>query len=258
MKRFYFKTLVFTCMTLCFYSCVETTPENKVDLYSGVGAARWDVGKSANFLLSDELFTALELELVYMEGYKPTEKMVESMISFLGKYAFKPEGITVIEKEIPAMDKGEYTTEEIAKIEEDYRQHYNAGKTLSVFLLVVDGDFKKNDESTFTIGAAYRNTSIVLFGNRIEENSGGFIKPSKETLETTVALHELGHLMGLVNVGTDMVVPHEDQENENHCDNEDCLMYWAIETKSIFNYMRQTVPTLDDNCEMDLRGNGGR
>jgi len=258
MKKIAFKTLVFLCLSFGFYSCVESSDDYKEALYRGVAAARWDVGKSANFLLSTDPFTAMELELVYMQGFKPSDQMIELMVEFLEKYTFKPDGITVLEKEIPAMNKGDYSTEDIAKIEEDYRERYNKGNTVSVFLLVVDGDFKQSEESSFTIGAAYRNTSLVLFGNRIAENSGGFIKPSKAALETTVALHEMGHLMGLVNIGSDMVILHEDEENENHCDNEDCLMYWAIETNSIFNYMKQSVPTLGNNCELDLRANGGK
>lgn len=72
----------------------------------------------------------------------------------------------------------------------------------------------------------------MLFGSQIEKNSGGIRRPSKSNLETTVVLHEMGHLLGLVNVGSEMVEPHEDESYDHHCDNEDCLMYWAIETNS--------------------------
>ena len=258
MRNFTNKMLLLLCLSSGFYSCVENSDEYREALYTGVAAARWDVGKSANFLLSSDIFTAMELELVYMEGFKPSDQMVELMVAFLEKYTLKPDGITVVLKEIPSMNLGEYTTEDIAKIEEDYRERYNEGTTVSVFLLVVDGDYKKSEDNSFTIGAAYRNTSLVLFGNRIAENSGGVIKPRKAILETTVALHEMGHLMGLVNLDNDMVIPHEDEEHESHCDNKDCLMYWAIETSGIFNYMQQSVPKLDDNCELDLKENGGR
>jgi predicted Zn-dependent protease len=252
------KLLVFAFLPFLFYSCLESGEGNNEDLLSGVAAARWDVGKSANLLLSADHFTALELEMVYMKGYKPSQEMLERMVSFLELYTVKPGGISVISKEIPAMDKGEYSAEDIAKIENDYRKSYNKGKTIAVFLLVLDGNYKQTDEESFTIGAAYRNTSLVLFGKPIEDNSGGIRKVDKATLETTVALHEMGHLLGLVNSGTDMVNPHEDEENKNHCENEDCLMYWAIETNRIFGFMQRSVPTLDGNCKMDIRANGGR
>jgi predicted Zn-dependent protease len=258
MKKAAYKSLVFAFLPFLFYSCLESGEGNNEDLFTGVAAARWDVGKSANLLLSADHFTAMKLELLYMEGYKPSQEMLDRMVSFLEQYTIKPEGIAVLLKEIPAMNKGGYSTEDIAKMENDYRTSYNEGNTISVFLLVVDGDYKQTDESSFTIGAAYRNTSLVLFGKQIEENSGGIRKPDKATLETTVALHEMGHLLGLVNSGSEMVNPHEDDENKNHCENEDCLMYWAIETNSIFGFMKQSIPTLDRNCKMDIRANGGR
>lgn len=258
MKKFTFKTLGLLCLSLGFYACIEDSEGVNEELYMGVSAARWDVGKSANFLLAADQFTALELELVYMEGTKPSDEMIKMVVDFLEKYTFKPDGIRLVLKEIPGMNKETYTTEDIVKIESDFRESYNNGNTVSVFILVVDGGFENDEENSLAIGAAYRNTSLVLFGSQIDKNSGGIRRPSKIDLETTVALHEIGHLLGLVNVGSDMVVSHEDDENENHCDNKDCLMYWAIETEGYFNFMQNTIPTLDNNCERDLRANGGK
>ncbi|SHN27179.1 Predicted Zn-dependent protease [Cyclobacterium lianum] len=244
-------------LIILLHGCEEPVRE---DPFVGLGAARWDVGKSANFILSDDRFTALELEIAYMEGFRPTNFMMSEMTNFLGEVALKPAGVRIVEKEIPAGGEEFYTTSAIAELEDQYRESYNEGDTVSVFLLVVDGYFMQNEEEYFTIGAAYRNTSMVLFGKRIAENTGGFRRPGRGNLEATVALHELGHLLGLVNIGTDMVVPHEDPDEDHkyHCDNEDCLMYWAVETSNILNFMQNDVPELDDNCRNDLRANGGR
>ncbi|MBD3627112.1 hypothetical protein [Cyclobacterium sp.] len=251
------KLILFAFLAILFQGCEEPIRE---DPFVGIGASRWDVGKSANFLLSDDRFTALELEIVYMEGFKPTSFMVSEMTDFLQELTLKPEGIRVTEREIPAEGEEFYTTDKIAELENRYRESYNDGNTVSVFLLVVDGFYMQNEEEYFTIGAAYRNTSMVLFGRRIAENSGGFRKPGRGNLEATVALHELGHLLGLVNIGTEMVTPHEDtdQDREFHCDNADCLMYWAVETSNVLNFMQNSVPELDENCRNDLRANGGR
>ncbi len=246
---------VLACLGLLLYGCEEPVRE---DPFVGMGAARWDVGKSANFLLSDDRFTKLELEVAYMEGFRPTEVLLEGMVGFLEEFTFKPEGIVLNLREIPAGGEEFYSAEAIAALEDQYRQSYNEGNTVSVFLLVVDGNFEQDETEFFTIGAAYRNTSMVLFGKRIMESSGGFRRPPRGILETTVALHELGHLLGLVNVGTDMVTPHEDEEHEFHCDEETCLMYWAVETSNVFLFVPQTIPTLDANCRKDLKANGGR
>lgn len=254
--KFLFNKLAFYGLFIGgLYAC--SVPDRE-DPFVGLAAARWDVGKSANFLLSDDRFTNLKLEIVYMEGYKPTDYLMESMVELLQEITRKPGGIEIIEKEIPAEGQEYYTTEDIGDLEDRYREHYNEGNTLSVFFLVVDGSFMQDEEEFFTIGAAYRNTSMVLFGKRISENSGGFGRPARGTLETTAALHEMGHLLGLVNVGSEMITPHEDQEKEYHCDDDSCLMYWAVETDNVLRFTPQTIPRLDENCRKDLRANGGR
>jgi hypothetical protein len=67
--------------------------------------------------------------------------------------------------------------------------------------------------------------------------------------------HEFGHLLGLVDVGSPTVNPHEDTNHPNHCDSRDCLMYYATETAATSNNI---ALTLDDNCKADLKANGGK
>ena len=115
---------------------------------------------------------------------------------------------------------------------------------------------------------------------------------SNADVETASLNHEFGHLFGLVDLGTDMVNPHEDPEAENHCDVQGCLMRAepqfgtpvgksnlsaakityedGIESGCILSgntvlKMLQTPtgksvapPGLDSECILDLQGNGGR
>jgi hypothetical protein len=45
-------------------------------------------------------------------------------------------------------------------------------------------------------------------------------------------VHEIGHALGLVNDGVDMVADHHDVQNGKHCTNQDCVMYWLNEGAS--------------------------
>lgn len=237
-------------------SCVDDRVME--DPFSGERAARLGVGKLANQLLAGDRFTRMEIEMVYMSGFRPTNFMLAEMTTFLQDFVNKPDGIIFRQKEITAVDQANYTVTDIRELEKTHRERYNERGIFTVFLLVVDGYFSQDDEDSFALGAAYNSSSIVLFGPRIVENSGGFRRPSLPVLETTVTLHELGHLMGLVNNGTDMVHEHEDEEYESHCDNERCLMYWAVETNRGLNLMGSTMPELDENCRNDIRANGGK
>lgn len=256
MKAVFTRIFIFFTLVLSFYSCSEDRDAR--DPLLGRDGALYGVGQFANQLLSADRFSRLEIEVLYMEGYRPTNQMISGMQEFLETLANKPGGIQVRDREIPAKGQDTYTINNIRDLEREHRTLYNEGNTVTIFVIVLDGNFSQDDEETFAIGAAYQNTSMALFGPRIHMNSGGFRRPSRALLETTVALHELGHLLGLVNNGTDMVHDHEDEENHKHCDNEECLMFWQVETSGLFGFLGNTIPQLDENCRKDLRANGGR
>jgi hypothetical protein len=69
-------------------------------------------------------------------------------------------------------------------------------------------------------------------------------------------------LFGLVNIdgsGTDMQTEHQDEQNGHHCDNENCLMYYAMERSDLISqFFDESVAELDANCIADLQANGGK
>jgi hypothetical protein len=110
-----------------------------------------------------------------------------------------------------------------------------------------------------TLGIAYRNTSVALFGKTIRDNSGAIGQVSRTKLEATILQHELAHLLGLVDLGTPMQTAHKDAAHGNHCTNNSCLMYYASETTDVLGVLLTgNVPSLDAACAVDLRANGGK
>jgi predicted Zn-dependent protease len=103
---------------------------------------------------------------------------------------------------------------------------------------------------------------MVIFEKTIQDLSGNTLsQPSREKLETVVMNHELGHILGLVNIGTNMVTPHQDPDASHgrHCENTSCLMYWGVETGNVAqNLLGTGMPQLDQNCLNDLKANGGK
>ncbi len=47
-----------------------------------------------------------------------------------------------------------------------------------------------------------------------------------------------------------------DEAHPNHCDNKNCLMYYATQTSGLIN--NNSLPALDADCVNDLRANGGK
>ncbi len=217
------------------------------------------LGASANELLSDASFTSLTIEIVYVTGFKPTDAALNSVSQFLGQHTFKPDGITITTRAVASSNKAPFSIEEIAEIEKDERNVYNAGDEIAVFIYVADGSNENDENNKVVLGSAFRNTSIVLYGKTIENIANNSASTAKSDVESAVLNHEFGHLFGLVDVGSPMQVNHEDPDSEAHCNVNGCLMTSNIEFGgSIIDMVDNNVPELDDLCINDLVANGGR
>lgn len=213
------------------------------------------VGASANELLASSKYSSLVIEIQYMPGYTPDPASVNNLVSFLSNYLNKPSGIRVIQSQIATSGKSSLTVADAAAIEKTNRTAFNTSTEIAMYILIADAPY--SDPSV--LGISYRNTSVCLFGSVIQQNSGGVGQVNRTKLYSTVMEHEAGHLLGLVNIGTPMVSNHLDATHGNHCNNQNCLMYYTAETTDLLGFLLVgNIPTLDMNCINDLRNNGGR
>ncbi len=212
-------------------------------------------GSSANDFLSSDNYTTLTIEVDYVEGFQPTQEALNNLRNFLQTRLNKTNVSVSLDDEIPSPGNSPYSAQQAFDVEEEHRNTYTSGNSLAAYFIVLDGEFEQQN----VLGFAYFNTSMALLGGTIEENSGGFNQPSRETVETTVLQHEFGHILGLVNNGTSMVQDHQDEQNGAHCDVDSCLMYFAVRTTDFTsNLMGGNVPELDAQCIEDLQANGGK
>lgn len=211
------------------------------------------VGASSNELLSSNQYVSLKIEIQFMPGYEPDAGAVTHLQNFLSTLVNKPSGITIVTKQIAASSSVSLTIDQVKDIEKNNRTAFSTGNQIAVYILYSNGDFT----DPATLGAAYRNTSVVIFGKKIADNSGTIGQPSATKLEATVLEHELGHLLGLVDIGSTMQTTHK--ANGNHCSNSTCLMYYAAETTDILGFLvTGNIPSPDNNCIADLKANGGK
>jgi len=216
---------------------------------------------------------------------------MNDFVAFIKQHTFKND-IELIFQEQPSPNKDELTLQEIADLEAENRTIYNDGETLGIYIYFADAPSSEDnqDEGLVSLGAVYRNTSMVIHERtiRLLSNQSSFI--SVADIETATINHELGHLLGLVNLGSPPVNLHEDQENRNHCDRPGCLMRaelqfdgsnqssitsrsahdqlkssCSLNGKSVLKMLQSStnrgfnnaVP-IDAECILDLQANGGR
>ncbi len=209
--------------------------------------------------LSDKKYEKLIVEVVYEQGFSLNSQTIKNLQDFLSARLNKPKGIIFQHKEISAQGKEYMTVSDIINIEKQFRTSFSGRNTLTAFVFITSADYAGNSGNIKTLGIAYGNTSMALFGKTINNFSGGLTEPPRHVLETVVAEHEFGHLFGLVDNGTAMQDYHLDAPNGRHCNNKNCLMYYTAETSDIVgNLLGGEIPGLDNYCIRDLQFNGGK
>lgn len=251
--------IVFLTLITSIFSCSNNSINPD---YSGNNTIenKKTTGSSSNDLLSDNTYTSIVIELVYVENFKPTQNAINNLRTFLESRLNKPNGIIIETRAIESPGLVNYSIEDIINIEDINRIKYNTNNQIAVWAFFVDGSSASNTNNSVVLGTAYRNTSFVIFEETIKNLSGGTLQPNTSVLETTVITHEFGHILGLTNLGAPLQSNHEDTQHPKHCNVESCLMYWSAETDSgISNLIGvNNAPVLDAQCIADLQANGGK
>jgi hypothetical protein len=213
------------------------------------------VGASAREILASATYTSLKIEIQYMPGFTPDAAAISHLQTTLSTLLNKPGGITVVTSQIAAASNTSLSIDNVVQIERNNRTAFTTADQIAVYILYTNGNYTDAN----VLGAAYKNTSVVIFGKTIHDNSGAIGQASRTKLEATVLEHEIGHLLGLVDIGSPMQTNHKDAAHGNHCNNSNCLMYYASDTRDILGFLiTGSIPSLDANCRADLHANGGQ
>ncbi len=248
-------------------------------------------GDSANDILSNDTFTKLKIEIAYVTGFRPTPRAIENFVNYLRARTFKQD-IELVYTQLPSPDEETLSLEEVAELESENRTAYNEDDTLAIYIYFADApaDDDDEEEGLVTLGAVYRNTSMIIHEATVWSLAAQSIFISITDVETATLEHEFGHLFGLVDLGTVPINDHEDPDAANHCDVQGCLMraelqfggpssksalaeksegikadcalsgasvLKLLDTKTA-NGSSMIVPDLDAECILDLQSNGGR
>ncbi|RRQ49257.1 hypothetical protein DZC72_01130 [Maribacter algicola] len=288
MKKFKFVSLLALFILLGSCSKDTTEPDVRIDKTLNLKGT----GDSANDILSNDTYDKLQIEIAYVSGFRPTATAISEFTKFLRLHTFK-EDIEFIYSELDSPNEESLTLQEIADLETENRSIYSNGTTLAVYIYFSDAPAEgdEEDEGLVTLGAVFRNTSMIIHEATIRRLAAQSILVSNADVEAATLNHEFGHLFGLVNLGTTALSDHEDTAAENHCNVDGCLMRAELQftlsgksfdTKksgysanlnpacvlsgtSVMSLLRPSktgrsveIPGLDAACIDDIQGNGAR
>jgi hypothetical protein len=223
------------------------------------------VGSSARALLAAEPFRSVRVEIQHVAGQEIDSLALAHVRAFLQRHLSKPRGITFAAGAIPSPGRASLTLDQVRELADQSQQRFTRTDQVVIHVLSLDAESPEDESSRRVLGAAYRNTSVVLYGRSVNRLSGEPGQPLRWVLQASILEHELGHLLGLVNTGTPAYVPHEDGAFRNHCANPLCLMNENVQTTVTLESpgvgaspQGRGVPELDADCLADLKAASGR
>jgi hypothetical protein len=211
-------------------------------------------------------FSKLVLEVDLVAGQAPRATAESDVVALLGQVISKPGGITATHDEtIPS--KGADHAWTFAELDALAKERFNLtvpGDTTKIHVMFVDGHSAEDGSGGKILGLAWNQRHIALFKKTLEETcSSGLNGPFASTLcpraERAVWMHEVGHVLGLVDNGLSMVAPHKDPDHGAHDVSDQCVMFWAYEGEALLDVFRQrltsggdTQPGFDAECLKDI------
>jgi hypothetical protein len=219
-------------------------------------------GAFAADYLRSQFFTSLFVEVDFPADRPPTAAALALLKLRLEERCDKPLTVTIaLDDALPPATFGTIVTaNDIAAIEDANRNNFSdqASGTAALYLIYVHGKSDLDVGPSVVIGVAYRGGSCAIYADRVDETAAPPLITTAE-VESATLVHEIGHLLGLVNGGVPMVVPHEDPQSPFHDADEDCVMYFQLSIGLAGpNLGDPLFAQFDINCMNDIAAFGGR
>lgn len=192
--------------------------------------------------IRDDTATRLVLEVDRVAGLDVRDSVVTDLEDGFGDILDKPDGVEVRMDATLEPRGADYlwSRSEVRDLGSSTFDMPVEKSTVKMHVMLLDGRLAAEDGGpTQNVGLAWNHTHFAVFDQLFEENCSA--APVSEevrqrlctAVERTIWTHEMGHLIGLVNLGLPMVVDHEDPDHPGHARNPDSVMFWRIERSAI-------------------------
>jgi hypothetical protein len=207
-------------------------------------AARLGAGQLARVLLQPEPARRLAVEVLQQHGAAPRAGTVEHLTTTLGNVSRK-RVLDAGRWSVPD-ERTEWTAAAINGMVDEMGRTDHEADLAVVHVLFLRGSF---EDGASVLGVATRADTLAIFVDRVADASTALV--GRGQIESAVAVHELGHLLGLVDLVVD--TGRADPDHPGHSRNRRSVMYWAVESGLVTQVLSGgPATTFDDDDLADL------
>ena len=202
-------------------------------------------GAFARTLLRARPATAVVIERAAQAGASLDERAVDRSAGVVAEVTGKPVDVRAVVG--LGTDDRDWTADEVRRAADGAATVPQGSGRAVLRLLVLRGTF---EGSADVLGVAVRGDVLAVF----TDNVAGAATPlvGRAAIADAVLLHELGHLLGLVDLARD--TGRADPEHPGHSRNASSVMYWAVESSLVGQVLNGPPPRdLDAEDLADLR-----
>jgi hypothetical protein len=196
-------------------------------------------GRFAPAYLRPDLSSRLVVELSAQQGAEPRPATVDRLAGVLESVSGKPVSV-----DRSGLDGGarRWTADSLRAAADDVARTVQGSGTTVVRLLFVRGTF----EDGGVLGVAVRGDVAAVFVDEVAAVASVLVPAS--TIEEAVTVHEIGHLLGLVDLylGTG----RGDPQHPGHSRNPESVMYWAVESTLVGQVLSGPPPRQFDEADL--------
>lgn len=208
------------------------------------GAAARGPGDFAGVLLQAQPATRLVVDVLRQPGADPRDGSVDRIASVLADVSGKP--VRVSDSIATGITGDTHSAEEIRDAADEFGTTAQGRGTAVIRVLFLAGRYSGGESA---LGVAVRGDTFAVFPAQIQRAASPLA--SRSLVERAVVTHELGHLLGLVDLYLDR--RRADPSHPGHSRNSGSVMFWAVESDLVTTVLGGPPPVdFDDDDRADL------
>jgi hypothetical protein len=196
-------------------------------------------GTAAGWFLRPRESTRIVVQVLTQRGAEPASATVARVVDVLRSASGKP--VTTAGGTVSG-GRDIWTSTQLRDAADASPGPAAAG-TAVLRLLFVHGRSDKGDD---VLGISARGDVAAVFSDQVASSGTGLV--STDTIERAVTTHEVGHLLGLVDLF--LATGRADKDHPGHSTNRGSVMYWAVESTLVGDLLGGGPPQNFDAADL--------